>query len=134
MTTGRELAKLPRGNQVNALKTILKYRFTTLETARLVSSLLTEPVYYHENILSFPASILHDRVPPRPPKSPWRSLYFRLARIEKLFTSEVFRDRDLARLMETDAGRVVSFIENMEASLLKIKEKFGKRLHDAQIF
>jgi hypothetical protein len=134
MTTGRELAKLPRGNQVNALKTILKYRFTTLETARLVSSLLTEPVYYHENILSFPASILDDRVPPRPPKSPLRSLYSRLARIEKLFTREVFRDRDLARLIETDVGRVVSFIENMEASLLRIKEKFGKRLHDAQIF
>lgn len=132
MTGGRELAKLPRGNQENALKTILKYRFTTAETTRLVSSLLTEPAYRHESILNFPGSILDDRVPPRPPKSPLRSIYSRVSRIEKLFTRDTFRDRDLARLAQVDTARVVTFIQNMEASLGKIKEKF--RQNDAPVF
>ena len=131
-TAGRELAKLPRGNQLDALRTVLKYRFTTAETARLVSFLLTEPAYHHRALLNFPGSILEDRLPPRPPQSPLRSIYGRLAKIEKLFVSETLRDRDLARLAQVDADRVASFIQKMEASLLKIKDRFGQS--DAPVF
>lgn len=60
---GRELARLPRGNQPAALSTILKYRFTCRETARLVSLLLDHPRWDHESILRFPEQILTDRTP-----------------------------------------------------------------------
>ena len=40
---GRELARLPRGNQKDALRTLQQYRFTSRETARLVSLLMNEP-------------------------------------------------------------------------------------------
>jgi ParB/RepB/Spo0J family partition protein len=63
---GRELARLPRGNQPAALATILKHRFTTRETARLVGLLLASPKWAHEKILRLPEEILDDRVPPRP--------------------------------------------------------------------
>jgi len=58
---GRELARLPRGNQKGALKTLQKYRFTFRETARLVSLLMNEPTWNHEAILNFPEPILSDR-------------------------------------------------------------------------
>jgi ParB-like chromosome segregation protein Spo0J len=132
VTTGRELAKLPRGNQLRALKTILKYRLTTAETTRLVSLLLTEPAYSHECLLGYPGSILDERQPPRPPQTPLRSIYGRLAKIEKLFTSEKFRQHDLVRLMQVDRGRVLSFIENMQACLHEIKHNFDVR-NDAPV-
>lgn len=134
VTTGRELAKLPRGNQPRALKTILKYRFTTAETTRLVSLLLTQPAYSHECILNYLGSILDDRQPPRPPQTPLRSIYARLAKIEKLFTSEKFRRHDLPRLMQVDNDRVLSFIENMQAALHQIQEKFKVSRNDAPLY
>lgn len=51
---GRELSKLPRGNQEKALKAILKYRFTCRETERLVRLLLVRPRWDHDQILRSP--------------------------------------------------------------------------------
>ena len=58
---GRELARLPRGNQPAALRTILKYRFCSRESAHLISLLLQRPKWDWQNILSFPEPILSER-------------------------------------------------------------------------
>jgi len=64
---GRELARLPRGNQQAALRTILKYRLCSRESARLVSLLLERPRWDWQKILNFPEQILSERSPVRPP-------------------------------------------------------------------
>jgi ParB/RepB/Spo0J family partition protein len=65
---GRELARLPRGNQDAALRSIVKYRFGSRESAHLVSLLLSRPRWYWQNLLNFPIEILSERVPERPRK------------------------------------------------------------------
>lgn len=50
---GRELIKLARANQLNALKAILKHHLGKRETGRLVHLLLTRPTWAHENILYY---------------------------------------------------------------------------------
>jgi ParB-like chromosome segregation protein Spo0J len=64
---GRELCRLPRGNQQRALRTILKYRLCSRESARLVSLLLKRPGWDWETILNFPEEILYERTGVRPP-------------------------------------------------------------------
>jgi len=63
---GRELCRLPRGNQQAALHTILKYRLSCRESSRLVSVLLQRPRWGWQNLLNFPIEILSERVPERP--------------------------------------------------------------------
>jgi ParB-like chromosome segregation protein Spo0J len=58
---GRELARLPRGNQPAALRTILKYRFCSRESALLISLLRQRPQWDWQNILNFPEPILSER-------------------------------------------------------------------------
>jgi len=66
---GRELCRLPRGNQPAGLRTILKYRFCSRESARLVSLLLQRPRWEWQSILNFPEQILSERVPEQPRRS-----------------------------------------------------------------
>jgi ParB-like chromosome segregation protein Spo0J len=73
-TQGRELIRLPRGNPKDALDTVLKHRLSTRETRRLVSMLIDNPRWSHEQILWLPLEILSDRNPPRPPKDKKASL------------------------------------------------------------
>jgi ParB/RepB/Spo0J family partition protein len=68
--TSRELWRLPRGNQPEALACILKHRLNSRETAQLVSRLMQSPRWEHENILHMPLDILDTRRPPRPPDAP----------------------------------------------------------------
>ncbi|MBM3302406.1 MAG: ParB N-terminal domain-containing protein, partial [Deltaproteobacteria bacterium] len=63
---GRELVRLPRGNQEAALRTILKYRLSCRESARLVSLLLQRPRWGWQNLLNFPLEILSEKVPEGP--------------------------------------------------------------------
>ena len=63
---GRELCRLPRGNQQAALHPILKYRLSSRESARLVSLLLQRPRWGWQNLLNFPIEILSERVPEDP--------------------------------------------------------------------
>jgi ParB/RepB/Spo0J family partition protein len=63
---GRELGRLPRGNQQAALHTILKYRLSCRESSRLVSVLLQRPRWGWQNLLNFPLEILSERVPEGP--------------------------------------------------------------------
>ena len=66
-SVGRELTRLPRGNQQGALRTILKYRFCSRESARLVSLVLERPRWDCETLLNFPIEILSERALMRPP-------------------------------------------------------------------
>lgn len=123
-TTGRELAKLPRGNQPEALKTVLKYRFTTNETARLVSMLLCEPRWKHQAILSFPEPILSDRRPTcRESQDRSTSAYGMLIKIERLLASEVF-GKSMSN--QDEQGRMLSSIERIEEALAQIKQLFTR--------
>lgn len=59
--TGRELAKLPRGNQREVADTILKRRYTTREAARLVGHLLSRPRWEYGVILAHPWEVVEPR-------------------------------------------------------------------------
>ncbi len=66
LTIGRELGRLPRGNQPAALGTVVKHKMTTRETHHLVTLLKERPHWEHEAILRFPEPVLSGRCPPRP--------------------------------------------------------------------
>ncbi len=61
--TGRELAKLPRGNQREAAEAILKHRFSTREVAKLIGHLLCRPRWEYSAILAGPWEIVEPREP-----------------------------------------------------------------------
>jgi len=65
-THGRELTRLPRGNQGPALGSLLKHHLTSRETGQLVEKLLKSPESEHTKILWLPLEILDARTPPRP--------------------------------------------------------------------
>ena len=60
---GRELTRLPRGNQGAALRAVLDHRLTRRETGRLVSLLLSRPRWEHEALLRFPRETLENVTP-----------------------------------------------------------------------
>ena len=59
--TGRELAKLPRGNQREASDAILKHRFSTREAAKLIGHLLCRPRWEYSAILAGPWEVVEPR-------------------------------------------------------------------------
>ena len=61
--TGRELTKLPRGNQKDAADAILKRRFTTREAAKLIGYLLSRPGWEYSAILASPWEVVEQRQP-----------------------------------------------------------------------
>jgi ParB/RepB/Spo0J family partition protein len=61
--TGRELAKLPRGNQKEAAQTILKRHYTTREAAKLIGYLLSRPRWESAAILARPWEVVEPREP-----------------------------------------------------------------------
>ena len=61
--TGRELAKLPRGNQKEAADAILKRRYTTREAAKLIGYLLSRPRWEYSAILASPWEVVELRQP-----------------------------------------------------------------------
>jgi ParB/RepB/Spo0J family partition protein len=63
---GRQLTRLPRGNQESALATVIKHRLCCRETERLVAMLIERPRWEHAQILHLPLEILDDRCAPRP--------------------------------------------------------------------
>lgn len=63
-TVGRELARLPRGNQDRALQAIRQYRLGSRESAALVNLLLKSPPIEQERILSEPLVSLSSRTAP----------------------------------------------------------------------
>lgn len=61
--TGRDLAKLPRGNQKEAAEVILKRRYTTREGAKLIGYLLSRPKWEYASILASPWEVVEPRQP-----------------------------------------------------------------------
>jgi ParB/RepB/Spo0J family partition protein len=61
--TGRDLAKLPRGNQKETADIILKRRYTTRETAKLIGYLLSRPRWEYSAILASPWEVVELREP-----------------------------------------------------------------------
>lgn len=118
---GRELARLPRGNQKGALETLRKYRFTVRETARLVSLLFNQPAWNHEAILNFPEPILLDRQPPRPKKPGVDTLIRDLLLIERLCT----RCAACNLLTDLEDEKVLLSIERIADLLTKIRSRFS---------
>ena len=63
VVTGRELAKLPRGNQKEAAGAIVKHRLSTREAAKLISHLLSRPRWEYSAILAAPWELIEPRRP-----------------------------------------------------------------------
>ncbi len=61
--TGRDLAKLPRGNQKEAADAIVKRRFSTREAAKLIGHLLSRPRWDYSAILARPWEVVEPREP-----------------------------------------------------------------------
>ena len=59
--TGRDLAKLPRGNQKAAADAIFKRRYTTREAAQLIGYLLSRPGWEYSAILASPWEVVEPR-------------------------------------------------------------------------
>jgi ParB-like chromosome segregation protein Spo0J len=124
--TGRELARLPRGNQEAALHTILKYRFSSRESARLVSLLLSRPRWNWQNLLNFPGEILSDRVPERPRSlSPLDALTKKLLQIrERLLSMAEQCDEDMRfECTKEECSPVSCALEKVRETLDSFKDR-----------
>jgi ParB family chromosome partitioning protein len=61
--TGRDLAKLPRGNQKEAAEVILKRHYSTREAAKLIGYLLSRPRWEYASILASSWEVVEPREP-----------------------------------------------------------------------
>ncbi len=122
-TTGRELAKLPRGNQDCALKSVLEHRLKTKETERLVGILLREPRSNHEKILSSPRATLYDRQPDKPAGkrlTPSAMTYDLLIKIERILKSREFGEAHFSKIDKSELCPIQYTIENVRNLLTTI--------------
>jgi ParB-like chromosome segregation protein Spo0J len=117
---GRELCRLPRGNQQAALRTILKYRFCCRESARLVSLLLERPRWDWQILLNFPIEILSERVPERPRRrtlTPMAGLLMeKLLDVKQRFLSiaDQYAEETLLQLTREEWVPICSTVEVMD--------------------
>jgi ParB/RepB/Spo0J family partition protein len=118
ITIGRELARLPAGNQNRALATVIKYRFSGMETHRLVNLLLKQPRWNHESITGYPAAILNHRHPDRLRGSGRMDLYARLIKIEVFLSTVTPRE-----LKQNRAKVILPVIERIETALAGIRQR-----------
>ncbi len=122
MTIGRELARLPRGNQALALRTVIKHRLTSRETSRMVGMALSRPGWDHDAILRFPEEILTDRQPPVPPGARGYGLLGKLARMELSLATvsdaelQKYRREELLPLIERIFTALSDVRKRLEAS------------------
>jgi len=119
ITIGRELSRLPAGNQAKALSTVLKYGFTGSETADLVRLVLQEPRWSHDMILRYPEPVLNDRHPDRPRRDWCRGFYNRLVKMD-VYLSAVTP----GELNTCQAERVLPIIERMQSALADMRGHF----------
>jgi len=117
--TGRELAKLPRGNQGAAAAVILKRRYSTREAAKLIGYLLSRPRWEYTAILASSWEV----VEPRPPKP--RGFGAKLVLLREICQSvaEGFRQcsperrKDLASLIHLAIGSAEEVVKSLRAEL-----------------
>lgn len=117
ITIGRELSRLPAGNQSKALATVIKYGFTGGETTRLVGLLLQQPQCNQDAILRCPEPVLTDRHPDRPRRDRCRRFYRQLIKMD-VFLSGVTK----AELSSCQPQPVLAVIERMQASLAVMRK------------
>jgi ParB/RepB/Spo0J family partition protein len=122
-TIGRELSRLPRGNQAGALQTILKYHFDSRETSRLVALLLKEPRWSHDAILRFPEPILEDRHPAPVSRSKEPSILSKLIKLEIWMKATSHRQLDHVSMPERN--RMLSVMDRIERIFEGIRKQLG---------
>ena len=122
MTTGRELSRLPHGNQAEALSTIIEYRFNCEETSRLVSLLLGQPNWNVEEILRSPELIMTDPKPQRSKIGQRPDLYERLVKIQVYL--KTVSD---AQLKHSPKDAVLSLINHITNAMRDIRKRLEKQ-------
>jgi ParB/RepB/Spo0J family partition protein len=126
-THGRELSRLPRGNQPQALSCVVAHRLCSRETAKLVSMLIERPRWDHELILRLPLEILEHRQPPRKRLiKPQDSLGEALKNLDRCCTS-VLREMDADPIFpshDLDPPVVAGLIGSLEKILNMLKTPF----------
>ncbi len=135
---GRELARLPRGNQPAALGTILKYRFCSRESAHLISLLLQRPTWHWQNILNFPEPILSERTarPGHPAEGflPTAALLLKKLRdVKQRFSSlaDQYGEEVFIEFTPEDWGPILYTLEGMESVFQEFKGRIdGRRPKD----
>ena len=121
-THGRELVRLPRGNQKQTSECVLKHHLSSRETRRLVSELLERPRCEHDQLLWLPLEILDDRRPPRTPQEKHLDIppfEVAVSRLEKS-CNIVIRGFDQG-LFASAPKQPLSVTELLEATLERLK-------------
>lgn len=134
---GRELARLPRGNQRAALRSVLKHRLICRETGALVGLLMNTPAWNHEAILRFPEPILEARTPPGPGRrkeeAPSASSRLRhaLGIIDQGCASvaSIFEETRFLCIEQQD--RVLNTLEGIHRHISRILAMMEETAHDA---
>jgi ParB-like chromosome segregation protein Spo0J len=115
ITTGRELARLPAGNQREALATVIRYRFTGEQTARLVGLLLEQPRWNTDAIVRLAEPISTEPHPQRLSQDRCRRFYEQLVKTDLFLTSVTRADLDDCR--SADVSAVIERIQTALTSL-----------------
>ena len=126
-THGRELSRLPRGNQAQALSCVISHRLSSRETARLVSLLIERPRWDHELILKLPLEILEDRQPPGKGRmNPRGSLTEALRNLDRCCANVLKKmDADpVSPSHDLDLSAVAVLIDHLEKILNMLKTPF----------
>lgn len=117
LVTGRELAKLPRGNQKEAADAILKRRYSTREAAKLIGYLLCRPRWEYSAILASPWEVVEPRQA-RPRGFGAKLLSFRevcQTVLEGFRTCNSERRRDLTSLIHLAIGSAEEVVKTLRA-------------------
>jgi len=114
---GRELSKLPRGNQKVAADAVLKHRFSTRETTKLITHLLSRPRWEHQAILSAPWEIIEPKQSrPMGLEAKLISLqHICLSVSEGVKKSSIERRRELSELIGRALGAAEDVVEILRA-------------------
>ena len=117
ITGCRQLARLPAGNQSQALATVIKYRFTGGETGSLVGQLLQNPRWNNEKILNFPEEILNERQESRPGRDWCRHFHKRLEKMDSYLSAV-----SPGQLNTCTAEYLLPIIERLQSALSAMQE------------
>ena len=125
MTVGRELARLPRGNQPEALRAVIEYNLTSDETARLVRLLTNQPAWGRRGILQSPKQALEKHRPDGPPVRRSAKIMERLLKMEIWLATTP--PAVLKELSEPDAKRVLSALDGIESVFGGMRESLREK-------